>query len=55
MYNIIFVKKKKEEEEEEKRHLRAPPTWNLYLSGAKGTVASNLCYIALPLLLSFYV
>ncbi len=25
-------------------HLRAPPTWNLYLSGAKGTVASNLCY-----------
>lgn len=28
-------------------HLRAPPTWNLYLSGAKGTVASYLCYIAL--------
>ncbi len=40
------IKKEKKKKKKQKMHLRAPPTWNLYLSGAKGTVASNLCYIA---------
>ena len=50
-YRNIFSRRKRRRrrneggEQNKNMHLPAPPTWNLYLSGAKGTVASNLCYM----------